>query len=962
MIAKKFQSNSSAQTKQNNKVSRTPLKPVTKRSDKLTLYDRLSHLTYRQACDILGSEGALLLRRTYPLDELNVKNDVYLGDDLFRLSIREPALEPVTVTIMLADKAKHKLAAYCSRCNPTKESNRYCEHIAATLSFLLEEKSLIGLAETPDLETPPELLSPKKLRQRALHERETRARTECFKIKSNNKETPWTDYIVVNETSGKTYRVALRGTEYGDSYCSCPDFKTNRLGTCKHILHLLHRCQKKFNENVLKTPYVNNETILYLKYGEHRTLHLALPDNINHSNTETCVKVKKIAAPFLNKPIKEIKPLLKAVAKLESLDFPVTIYPDADQWIQEQIFKDRMKSLVEEIRANPKEHPLRKTLLNAELLPYQLDGIAFAVGAGRAILADDMGLGKTVQGIGVAELLAREVDIKKVLIISPASVKSQWKSEISKFAPHRSAQLVLGGSSERFDQYSNEVFFTICNYEQVIRDILPIEQTRWDLIILDEGQRIKNWETKTTRTIKALSSPYALVLSGTPMENRIDELYSVVQFVDDNRLLPAYRFFHRHRIVEDSGRVAGYKNLDELREQLKPILLRRTKESVQIDLPERTVEVVRITPTEEQLEMHNGQMKIVAGIVGKKYLTEMDILRLQKALLAARMSADSTFLVEKREPFYSSKLERLEELLEELLREYDRKIVMFSEWTTMLNLIEPIFERNNVKYVRLDGSIPQKKRQSLVQTFADDSDCRVFLTTNAGSVGLNLQAANTVINVDLPWNPAILEQRIGRAHRMGQQRHVQVFLLVTENTIEEQMLKTISAKHDLAIASLDIGSDVNEVMMQTGVEELKRRLEVLLGSKPAAPVDQSALQSLAISPQDVTITQSQGKEQIVQAGNEIFQSLFHFADTLLGTLTPKSESASNSETPTVTGNNIITEQILPNIQKTVANSIRLEPDAEGKMRLSFTLPERPVLEDLLKNTVQLLNSLITPKH
>ncbi|MDR2705160.1 MAG: DEAD/DEAH box helicase, partial [Planctomycetaceae bacterium] len=907
MAIKKFQVKSSVPPKKNNKISRNaPTKPATKHAEKLTLYDRLSHLTYRQACDILGSEGSILLRRSYPLDELNVKEDVYLGEDLFRLSIHELATAPTTVTVMLADKSKHKLSVCCSRCNPTKEPNRYCEHTVAALSFLLEEKSLIGLAETPDLETPPELLSPKKLRQRALHEREERARTEKFRIKAENKETPWTDYVVVSEISGKTYRVALRGLEHGDSYCSCPDFKTNRLGTCKHILHLLRHCKKKFDEKTLQKPYINNETIVYLRYGEHRTLHLSLPDKVVQSDQEPCVEVKKIAKPFLNKPIDDIKGLLNAASKLESFDFPVTIYPDADQWIQERIFKDRMKLLVEEIRANPKEHPLRKNLLNVELLPYQLDGIAFVVGAGRAILADDMGLGKTIQGIGVAELLAREIGIKKVLIICPASVKSQWKSEISKFAPHRHSQLVLGGARERFEQYSNEVFFTICNYEQVIRDLLPIEQTRWDLIILDEGQRIKNWAAKTTRAIKALSSPYALVLSGTPMENRIDELYSVVQFVDDRRLLPAYRFFHRHRIVEDSGRVAGYKNLDELREELKPILLRRTKESVQIDLPERTVEVVRITPTDEQATLHAGYIQIVASVVGKKYLTEMDLLRLQKALLAARMSADSTFLIDKKEPSYSSKLERLSELLEELLYEYDRKIVLFSEWTTMLNLIEPIFERNKVRYVRLDGSIPQKKRQTLVREFTDDPDCRVFLTTNAGSVGLNLQAANTVVNVDLPWNPAILEQRIGRAHRMGQQRHVQVFLLVTENTIEEQMLKTISAKHDLSLAALDVGSNINEVMMTSGVEELKRRLEILLGSKPAAPIDQSALQTLTAPSLETTVPSSQtiivsaqNQEQIAQAGNEILQSLFHFTDALLGTLSPKSETPATLATPVV---------------------------------------------------------------
>ncbi len=145
--------------------------------------------------------------------------------------------------------------------------------------------------------------------------------------------------------------------------------------------------------------------------------------------------------------------------------------------------------------------------------------------------------------------------------------------------------------------------------------------------------------------------------------------------------------------------------------------------------------------------------------------------------------------------------------------------------------------KRKLDYVRLDGSVPQKKRQQLVNRFREDPRCRLFITTNAGSTGLNLQAANTVINVDLPWNPAVLEQRIGRAHRMGQQQPVQVYVLVTEETIEENLLTTLSAKHDLALAALDPDSDVTQVDLTSGVEELRRRLEVLLGAQPEAPLD-----------------------------------------------------------------------------------------------------------------------------
>lgn len=946
--------------------SRTPVKaapkrPAVKRAETLTLYDRLSHLTYRQACGMLGDDGAVLLRRRYEFDELDIKRDIYLGDDLFRFSIHEYWTEPTTVTIMLAPGAKFKLAACCSLCNPQKIPNRYCEHIAASLSFVLEEKTLIGLADAPDMETPPELLSEKRLRERALHERRERARTEKYRIKPVDRDeaarSPWTDYLVASELSGKTYRIALRGREPGDSYCSCPDFKTNRLGTCKHLIALLHRIEKKFDKKTLEKPYVNNEAIVYVRYGEHRSLHLELPDRVRECDCEACKSAMKIAKKFLDVPIENVSGLLKVVSKLEALDESVKIYPDAEDWIREKLHENHISGLVAEIRADPKKHPLRKSLLAVELLSYQLDGIAFAVGAGRSILADDMGLGKTIQGIGVAELLASVAQLEKVLIVCPASVKSQWRSEIMRFAPHRSVQIVLGGAEERFEQYGNESFFTVCNYEQVMRDLVPIEQTRWDLIILDEGQRIKNWGAKTSQAVKTLRSPFALVLSGTPMENRLDELYSVVQFVDDRRLLPAYRFFHRHRIVEDSGRVSGYKNLDELREQLKPILLRRTKESVMLELPERSTEIIRIAPTLEQSSMHAGHMMTVAQILGKTYISEIDLLRLQKALLAARMSADSTVLVDKHEPGFSSKLERLEELITELLAEPERKIVLFSEWTTMLDLIEPIIERNRAEFVRLDGKVPQKKRQMLVRQFMDDPECRMFLTTNAGSVGLNLQAADTVVNVDLPWNPAVLEQRIGRAHRMGQKRHVQIFLLVTEGTIEEEMLKTLSAKHDLAMAALDIGSDVSEVMMKTGVDELKRRLEVLLGSKPAAPQDridlaqttEQARESAPVKPAEQTLEEKQ--EQIVQKGTEMVGALFQFLGALGGQrpvgVDPVSETSELKPSSPL-------ETAIPVIRQAMNESVRIETGADGKTKISLTMPERPVLENLLQNASRFL--------
>ena len=564
-----------------------------------------------------------------------------------------------------------------------------------------------------------------------------------------------------------------------------------------------------------------------------------------------------------------------------------------------------------------------------EILPYQLDGIAFAAGAGRAILADDMGLGKTLQGIGIAELLAREADIRKVLVVCPASVKAQWRSEVLRFSG-RDCQIVLGSAAGRSVQYENECFFTICNYEQVLRDIITIERVRWDLIVLDEGQRIKNWEAKTSQTIKSLRSPFALVLSGTPLENRLDDLFSVVEFIDDRRLGPAFRFFNRHRITDERGKVLGYKDLDLLRERLKPVLLRRTRSAVVKDLPPRTTEIVRIAPTDEQAGIEVAQMQIVSAIVRKSYISEMDLLRLQKALLLARMNADSTFLVDKHAPGFSSKLERLQELLEELAAEDDRKILLFSEWTTMLTLIERQIKRLKLNYVRLDGSVPQKKRQLLVHQFQRDPTCRVFLTTNAGSTGLNLQAANTVINVDLPWNPAVLEQRISRAHRMGQKNPVQVYLLVTEGTIEEKLLATLSAKHDLALAALDMESNVREVALASGIEELKQRLEVLLGARAHAAVDETEKQR-----QQQEAERLARRSRVAEAGGQLVAAAFAF----LGEMVPQRQLTNGVEQKA--------SQFKAHLDEC------LERDEQGRPRLIVTLPNEAALESLARSLAAL---------
>ena len=274
----------------------------------------------------------------------------------------------------------------------------------------------------------------------------------------------------------------------------------------------------------------------------------------------------------------------------------------------------------------------------------------------------------------------------------------------------------------------------------------------------------------------------------------------------------------------------------------------------------------------------------------------------------------------------------MQELFEQLAAEEGRKIVLFSEWTRMLNLIEPIATQAGLQFVRLDGSVPQKKRQQIVHQFQTDSDCRLILMSNAGSTGLNLQAANTVINVDLPWNPAVLEQRIARAHRMGQKRPVQVFLLITEETIEERLLATLSAKHDLAMAALDADSDVDEVELQSGMEELKRRLERLLGDKPAAPVDVSQQRAVEVEAEAIS---SARREKVAAAGGELLGAALN----LVGQLIDTGQSAADT-------------QVVSQMHDSLAQCV--DRDESGRPQLRITLPDEQALHGLAETLAKLL--------
>jgi SNF2 family DNA or RNA helicase len=626
--------------------------------------------------------------------------------------------------------------------------------------------------------------------------RQQRARNAIQNILTEPAGQAYGDYVI-KSASGREYRVAMRGPGLFENFCSCADFAVNTLGTCKHIESLLLRLHRRFGRSFDRQRYQRTRASLSLHYGDTLNVRLRLP-------SEPSEDLRKIVSEhfdprgFLRKD--SLRRFEQVLEKLRTVDETAVVYTDVLDFIDRETeltagLEDEHRYLAQ-LRKG--KRPL-EGLLKVPLFPYQVRGTLFAACRGRVILADDMGLGKTIQAIAGAELLRRRRGIERVLIVAPASVKYQWKTEIEKFCD-LSAQVIDGLMPRRKKLYANPTFFNLTSYELVLKDIEDMHNLRPDLIILDEAQRIRNWATATARTIKQLKSRYAFVLTGTPLENKLEELYSVVEFVDGRRLGPAFRFLNEHRMENEEGKLLGYRGLDQIQKQLEPILLRRTRTEVLPELPKRTDQIFRVRMTPEQAGPYWEQSDILARLMHKwqrqGWLSEIDLRRITCCIQNMRMLCNSTFLFDKATNF-SPKLEEFREIVHELAIEEKRKVVVFSEYERMTHLASQELTKLKIGWVSLHGNIPARKRGELIAQFGKDPNCKVFLSTDAGGVGLNLQAASAVVVFEPPWNPARLEQRIARVHRFGQAKPVQVIHLLTENSIEERVWQTLTLKKAL---------------------------------------------------------------------------------------------------------------------------------------------------------------------
>lgn len=701
-----------------------------------------------------------------------------------------------------------------------------CKHVVAVLLDLLNQAERQQTAPRPAAEAD-DFLDADEIRRQAVEDRQKRAKKEAFTVTTGDMLKG--DHLI-ETTKGRQYQVTLHDPATGRGHCTCPDFLANRLGTCKHLLHLQHHLHqgKRFREQLAKErfPYVD---IFWdaaaarprLFHEQSAALHGELRD--------------LLAAIFAENGLFRSPDLLDFLPYLDRLEGHKSVR------IQEPLFHKLANAALDrelqQAEAEADMLPDLSAMLKVRPYPYQEAGIRFCLYKKSALIGDEMGLGKTMQAIILGILKKELFGFNKILIVTLASLKQQWLREIEHFTFERGC--IIGGSArERLAQYQDDsCLFKISNYEAVRRDVTIISRFKPDLIILDEAQRIKNFETKTAVAIKSLPRQHALVLTGTPLENKLEDVYSIVQFLDPDLLSPLWQFAANHFLLsrDKKGKILGYRNLDQLHEKLQPLVIRRRKEEVLDQLPEQVRNDYFIDLHQKQAEIHSGLSQSLLPLLNKKFLTPMDLRRIQMLLLKMRQVCDSTHLID-RNTHISPKLQELENIVDELVVRNGRKVVIFSEWTTMTALIGMQLSRAGIAFVELTGKVPVPKRQALIDAFTNDPACKVFLSTDAGSTGLNLQAADAVINFELPWNPAKLNQRIGRINRIGQKaKCINVINLISKYSIEERILAGIKLKSEL-FNSVFEGGEAEVRFDRAKRQELVNQLREMLGEElePAA--------------------------------------------------------------------------------------------------------------------------------
>lgn len=749
------------------------------------------------------------------------------------------------------------------------------------------------------------------------------------------------EYSVKSPKTKQEYKVVYRGAKSQWNYCSCFDFKTAQLGTCKHLeaVKLWIKGNRKVRVHQEIPPY----TSVYLSYLGERKVCIRI-------GSDHRLEYEQLAAKYFDR-----NGVMLEDAYQKFTDFAIEANRISDTL---RFYQDAIDFIFEKREAKFRQHILHcytdemlDKLLTVSFYPYQKEGIRFAFEKGKSIIADEMGLGKTIQAIGTAELMRKEKLIQSTLIVCPTSLKYQWKREIERFTGQQ-VHVIEGLHHKRITQYQMDVPYKIISYNSACNDIKILGKLETDLLIMDEVQRLKNWNTQISMAMRRVVSQYAVILSGTPLENKLEELYSVMEFADNFCLGPFWKFKAECIVSDETGKVLGYKNLNKVGEMARQRLIRRTKKQVALQMPERQDKILFVPMTKEQREQHDELKYVVGQIVMKwqrmHFLSEKDRNRLMLCLSQMRMLCDSTYILDQKTR-NDTKVDEALNIIISLLESEGEKVVVFSQWERMTRLIAQELTKREIGFEYLHGGVPSEARGKLITNFADNPDSCVFLSTDAGSTGLNLQSAATIINLDLPWNPAVLEQRIARIYRLGQQRNVQVINLVSAGTIEEQMLDKLRFKSAMFEGVLDNGQDtiflgegskLSQMMDTLGemVEEEEKNSESVVTDDATEPASTEAPEESIKEPTaEEVVTETEAPREETQATSISFTQ----SETQVPS-TPKELIAQG----TVFLSGLAATLKSPEATEQLVNSL-VETDAEtGQTTLKIPVPDKQTVRNL----------------
>ncbi|RSJ98234.1 DEAD/DEAH box helicase [Streptococcus australis] len=473
-------------------------------------------------------------------------------------------------------------------------------------------------------------------------------------------------------------------------------------------------------------------------------------------------------------------------------------------------FSEEFRHLAHDL-IHPEQFPLGKLQVTAKLRDYQEVGVRWLsmlnhYGFG-GILADDMGLGKTLQTIAFLSSVATADS--KILILAPSSLIYNWKEEFEKFAPQMKVEVIYGLKANRDEIIASNPQVAITSYASFRQDVEQYEKNQYQYLILDEAQVMKNSQTKIAQYLRKFDVPHTFALSGTPIENHVEELWSIFQIVLPG-LFPGKKEFKQ-------------LSPETISQYVKPFIMRRKKSEVLQELPDLIEMTYKNELADDQKTIYLAQLKqmqdrILSSSEEELNRSKMEIL---SGLMRLRQICDTPSLFLEDYAGESGKLDSLRELLEQI-KDGNQRVLIFSQFRGMLDIIEKELDALKMTSFKITGSTPANERQDMTNAFNSGQGDAFLISLKAGGVGLNLTGADTVILVDLWWNPAVEDQAIGRAHRMGQDKNVEVYRMITRGTIEEKIQELQTSKRHLVSTILD----GTETRSSLSIEEIREILGI----------------------------------------------------------------------------------------------------------------------------------------